>query len=638
MYGSKVVLTAIAAAIPIALVSGVSPRTHKAGDFRNLTEAGKPVAAPATGNRGRVDTREPTNLYFGDVHLHTNYSPDAYINGTEKVSPDEAYRYARGEAVVIDNGTTAQLKRPLDFLAVTDHAEFMGVHVRLANHDQALAEWPVAKRWSQLLAKGDKSGYLMDMLHTLQRNAPEDQLPDSLKRSIWEDVADTAERYNQPGRFTAIIGYEWTSTISGDNLHRNVLFRGNASDVAGMIPFTSQDSRNPEDLWKFLAAYEAKSGRKVLAIPHNSNLSNGRMFAPTMSDGKPFTVAYARERARWEPVVEITQMKGDSETHPTLAPTDEFANFERWDKTNLFGNAPNLPWMLKYEYVRSALGLGLQHERKLGVNPFKLGIIGSTDSHTGLSSTAEDNFDGSFKNSERAPGRAMRKMLGRTGPENWQLGASGLAAVWATANTRAAIFDAFARREVYGTTGSRIQVRFFGGWNYTKRDVRRSDYVTVGYDKGVPMGGDLVHQKGHKAPTFMVAAAKDPDGANLDRIQIIKGWLAKDGSVRNRIYDVALSGNRKVNPVTGKAPPVGNTVDVANATYTNTIGAAQLATVWTDPDFDPAARAFYYVRVIEIPKPRWTDYDLKAFGEKLPPEVPLTIRDRAYTSPIWYNP
>jgi hypothetical protein len=342
-------------------------------------------------------------------------------------------------------------------------------------------------------------------------------------------------------------------------------------------------------------------------------------------------------RARWEPVVEITQMKGDSETHSTLAPTDEFADFERWDTTNLFGNKPKQPWMLQYEYVRSALGLGLQHGAALGVNPFKLGIIGSTDGHTGLATVTEKDFFGKFKGSEPSPERAFKKM-GAGGPDNWRIGASGLAAVWATENTRAAIFDALSRREVYGTTGPRIQVRFFGGWDYSKRDVARPDYATVGYARGVPMGGDLLRHKGGKAPRFMVVAAKDQDGANLDRVQIVKGWLDKNGSVQNRIYDVALSDGRKVDPKTGKAPPVGNTVNVAEATYTNSIGAAELATLWVDPDFDPNLQAFYYVRVIEIPKPRWTTYDMKIYGTVLPPEVPRTIQDRAYTSPIWYNP
>jgi hypothetical protein len=630
----KALLLAAVGLLPVAFLSGLTsasePIAREAARSQQAKSAIKPANKPTRGESG-------TNLYWGDVHVHTNYSPDSYINGIESVTPDDAYRFAKGEAVTADNGMSAQIERPLDFLAVTDHAEFMGVHVRLAARDPELADWPVAKRWADLIAKGDRDAYFQDMLTTLQRGAPQDMLPDSLKRSIWEDVATTAERHNQPGRFTAMIGYEWTSTVAGDNLHRNVLFRGDAKDVSGLIPFTSQDSRDPEDLWAFLARYEADSGAKVLAIPHNSNVSNGRMFAPTMSNGQPFTKSYAQTRVRWEPVVEITQMKGDSETHGVLAPTDEFADFERWDQTNLFGNKPKQPWMLQYEYVRSVLGLGLQHAAALGVNPFKLGIIGSTDSHTGLATATEKGFFGKFKGSEPAPDRALRKM-GAGGPDNWRIGASGLAAVWAPENTRTAIFDAFARREVYGTTGPRIQVRFFGGWDYSRRDVTRPDYATIGYAKGVPMGGDLLRPKGRKAPRFMVVAARDPDGANLDRVQIIKGWLAKDGSVQNRIYDIALSGGRRVNPKTGKAPAVGSTVNVTEATFTNTIGAAELATLWTDPDFDPDLQAFYYVRVLEIPTPRWTTYDVKRFGTALPKDVPLTVQDRAYTSPIWYNP
>ncbi|MCB2063228.1 MAG: DUF3604 domain-containing protein [Novosphingobium sp.] len=633
MLGPKLLILASAALAPLALQTGVG---SPARETVPGPQSGS-LASSSTSGKAGSGTHAATSLYFGDVHVHTSYSPDASINGTEKVSPDQAYRFAKGEEVVADNGMKARLNRPLDFLAVTDHAEFMGVHARLASRDPALATWSVAQRWAELIEKGDRAEYFQDMLRTIQRDAPEDRLPDSLKRSIWEDVAATAERHNQPGRFTALIGYEWTSTVAGDNLHRNVLFRGNASDVAGMIPFSSQDSRKPEDLWAFLADYEANSGSKVLAIPHNSNVSNGRMFAPTMSDGAPFTKAYASARARWEPVVEITQMKGDSEAHPSLSPTDEFADFENWDTTNLFGNTPKQPWMLQYEYVRSALGLGLGYEQELGANPFKLGIIGSTDTHTGLAATDEKGFFGKFKGSEPGPDRALG-MMGPTGPENWRIGASGLAAVWATANTREAIFDAFARREVYGTTGSRIQVRFFGGWNFTKRDVARPDYAEIGYARGVPMGGDLLRQKGRKAPRFMVLAARDPDGANLDRIQVIKGWVDKHGKVQNRIFDVALSDSRKVDPRTGKAPPVGSTVDLRTASYTNTIGATQLSAVWTDPEFDPQARAFYYVRVLEIPTPRWTAYDMVAYGLKLPPEIPLTVQDRAYTSPIWYNP
>lgn len=421
----------------------------------------------------------------------------------------------------------------------------------------------------------------------------------------------------------------------GDNLHRVVLFRDGASKATRQAPFSAQDSSNPEDLWAALQRYEAATGGKVLAIPHNGNLSNARMFLPRMSDGNPFTLSYARMRARWEPVVEVTQSKGDGETHPALSPTDEFADFERWDESNILRTARKQPGMLRYEYARTVLGEGLAQEAKLAANPFKFGMIGSTDQHTGLSTTTEDNFFGKLKESEPSPDR-YRKMLATW--NNWRLSASGLTAAWARENTREAIFDAFKRREVYATTGSRIQVRLFGGWDYRESDVLRPDYATIGYRKGVPMGGDLMRAPAGKVPRFMVTASKDPDEANLDRIQIIKGWLDAKGQTHEKIYDVALSDGRKVDPRTGKAPRVGSTVNVGDASYTNTIGAPELAVVWTDPDFDPAERAFYYARVIEIPKPRWTAYDAKFFKLTMPKQVPRITQDRAYTSPIWYTP
>lgn len=600
----------------------------------------QPAAAPKAQTRLFPPTRKDqtaTHLYWGDTHLHTNFSPDAYINGNAVMSLDEAYRFAQGEEVVTGTGLRAKLARPLDFLAVTDHSEYMGVHARLAKKDAALADWPVGKRWAELLAKGNRVLYLVDMLKTLQDGRPEDELPAGVKESIWQEVVAAAERYNAPGRFTALIGYEWSATVSGDNLHRNVLFRGDGKQLMNIVPFTGQDSRQPEDLWAALAKFEAVTGTKALAIPHNANVSNGRMFAPTMSNGNPFTQEYARRRARWEPVVEVTQIKGDGESHPYLSPDDEFADFENWDSSNLMGSVAKKPEMLKHEYARSVLGLGLQYERNLGVNPFKFGMIGSTDSHTGLAAIDEDNFIGKFSNDEPSADRVLTRMAGM-GAENWRLVASGLAAVWAPNNTREAIFDAFERREVYATTGPRIQVRLFGGWDFARDDVLRPDYATIGYAKGVPMGGDLLRAGKGKAPKFMVAATKDPEGANLDRVQIVKGWLDKDGKLHERVYDVAWSGGRKKDPKTGKLPPVGNTVDIAKASYLNSIGAAEFATTWTDPDFDPDARAFYYVRVLQIPTPRWTAYDAFYFGAKVPKGAAMVIQDRAYTSPIWYTP
>ena len=370
----------------------------------------------------------------------------------------------------------------------------------------------------------------------------------------------------------------------------------------------------------------------------NGNLSNGLMWDEKTLKGGPLTRAYAETRMRWEPIVEVTQFKGDSETHPILSPTDEFADYERWDTWNIMGSTLTTPEMLPGNHARSALKRGLAFEDLLGVNPYKFGLIGSTDTHTGLSTTTEDNFFGKFAASEPHGDRFQSQMGSRDTWKDWQLGASGLAAVWAEANTRESLFAAMKRKEVYATTGSRIMVRFFGGWDFARDAVSRADYVKVGYGRGVPMGGDLAHAPAGKAPVFMVLALKDPDDANLDRVQIVKGWLDQDRRTREKVYDVALSDGRTVDPKSGKVPPVGSTVDVENASYTNSIGAAELAAVWTDPDFDAAERAFYYARVIEIPKPRWTAHDVDYFGTEAGAHVPMTVQDRAYTSPIWYTP
>ncbi len=577
-----------------------------------------------------------TNLYWGDTHLHTDRSFDAFRNGT-RATQEVALRFARGEEIISNNGTRAKLRRPLDFLAVADHSEFLGVYAKLHQNDPVLENWPVGQRWAAYLRARNQDKLREEFARARQPSAdPEYEVPEAAKRSIWSEVVNTADRYNSPGQFTAFVAYEWSSAPGGDMLHRNVIFRDGAQKTGPFLPFTSKDSIRPEGLWAALAKYEKDSGGEALAIPHNPNLSNGRMFLPVMSDGAPYTPAYAQMRARWEPILEVTQVKGDSETHPALSPDDEFAQFERWDETNGQMTVPNPPSMFKYQYARSVLGLGLQHEAKLGVNPFKFGMIGSTDQHTALSTTAEDNFFGKFLGSEPSPDRGSTRM-GRN-QLNWKLGASGLAAVWTKENTRGAIFDAFKRREVYATTGTRITVRLFAGWTYRPEDVLRPDFATIGYKQGVPMGGDLMKAPSGKAPHFMVYAAKDPDGANLDRVQIIKGWVDSKGEPRSTIYDVALSGGRKVDPRTGKAPPVGNTVNIADASYINSIGAAELSKVWVDPKFDPKQRAFYYVRVIEIPTPRWSAFDVKLLKAKMAPEVPMLQQERAYTSPIWYTP
>lgn len=603
-----------------------------------------PAATTGAGAAGQtyspvVRDHSATNLYWGDTHLHTRNSADAFTAHNEGITRDDAFRFAMGLPVKATNGMEVKLRRPLDFLVVTDHAEYMGVFARLKDgSDGSLLEWALGKRWASLLRSGDNTVELGNAFaNAIQSTDPALRTPAPVRQSLWDEVWQTADRYNAPGRFSAFSGYEWTSMINGDNLHRIVMFRDDGSKVRKGLPFSAQDSTNPEDLWAALEAYERASGGEVLAIAHNGNVSNGRMFAPQTLSGAPLSADYARRRMRWEPVYEVTQVKGTGEAHPALSPSDEFADFEIWDKGNITLTAPKQSWMLRYEYARSGLLEGMAHEARIGVNPFKFGMIGSSDGHNGYSAVAEHDFWGKFPESEPHAGRTEARMAGQL-QQSWELGASGLAGVWAPENTREAIFAAFKRREVYGTTGSRIMLRVFGGFDFAPGDVDRPDYARIGYRKGVPMGGDLPQARRGKAPGFLIVAAKDPDEANLDRIQVIKGWIDSTGKAREKIHDVALSDGRRVNPRTGKAPKVGNTVNVREATYTNSIGDAELSAQWTDPDFDPQQRAFYYVRVLEIPKPRWTAYDAAFFARVMAAGIPMIVQDRAYSSPIWYTP
>ncbi|MGI9521459.1 MAG: DUF3604 domain-containing protein, partial [Hyphomicrobiaceae bacterium] len=469
-----------------------------------------------------------------------------------------------------------------------------------------------------------------------------------MQRSVWQRQIKAAEAHNEPGKFTALIGFEWSSLNTKEtpsNLHRVVVFKDSGDKAGQVVPFSAFDSQDPEDLWKYMQIYEDKTGGNILAIPHNGNLSNGLMFAIERMNGKPFDVDYARTRMKWEPIYEVTQIKGDGEAHPLLSPTDEFADYGTWDKGDILGNKPKKPEMLPHEYARSALKLGLQQEAKIGVNPFKFGMIGSTDAHTSLASTREENYWGKFAGTEPAPDRYKHYVIKAFSGDDalstfaWEEVSSGLAAVWARSNTREGIFEGMQKKETYATTGTRITVRFFGGWDYGADDAYRPDAVEIGYDKGVPMGGDLPSKpEGKKAPVFMVGALKDAWSGNLDRIQIVKGWVDSAGKLQERIYDVVCADNRKMNADGRCATPVGNTVDEANATYLNNIGDAELRAVWTDPDFDPALRAVYYARVLEIPTPTWQAFDAKFYGIKMPEQVPLSHQERAYTSPIWYTP
>ncbi|MEA1889839.1 MAG: DUF3604 domain-containing protein [Pseudomonadota bacterium] len=584
----------------------------------------------------------PTRVLFGDTHLHTAVSVDAGTMNT--LGQEAALRFARGEEVITTHGLRAKLSRPLDFLVVSDHAEMYGLMPELLKGNPEILAQETGKRWYDGLKGGDRDQVFntaMDIVATLS----EDKLPiesDNIVRDAWRNYTALADSYNEPGRFTALIGYEWTA-IGGYNLHRNVIFRGDASMANRTVPFSQYDSKNPEDLWKALAAFEKETGGDVLAIPHNGNLSNGRMFTVETFDGKPLTAEIAALRARMEPLVEVTQIKGDSETHPLLSPNDEFADYETWDKANLNGTELKKPEMLQWEYTREALKTGLLLEQELGINPFKFGMVGSTDSHTSLSTAEEENFFGKHSGVEPEPHRWEHLVIEAPDPSlsiyGWQQAASGYAAVWATENTREAIFDAMQRKETYATTGSRMTVRFFGGWEFEQADAQSRLPAGAGYARGVPMGGDLRSAPKGKAPNFLVAAMKDPYSGNLDRIQIVKGWLDSTGKLHEKVYDVAWSDADKRKPgKNGKLPAVGNTVDIENATWSNSIGDPELITVWSDPDFDPQQHAFYYARVIEIPTPRWTAYEAKRFAIKMSEKVPMTTQERAYTSPIWYTP
>ena len=583
----------------------------------------------------------PTRVFWGDTHLHTALSVDATVFGAT-LGQEEAYRFARGEEVRASSGQRVRLSRPLDFLVVADHAEGLGTMVELFKGNPQLMKDPTLKRWYELFNQGPEGGqkaYSEMNAASAQGKLPAGMADPKLARTIWDRYVKTADEFNEPGRFTALIGYEYTSNYKTNNLHRNIIYRDGAERVRQIMPFSANDSENPEDLWPTLQAYEDKTGGQVLAIPHNGNLSGGMMFALSTFDGKPLTKAWADTRARWEVLYEITQIKGDSETHPALSPNDEFANYETWDKMTLGGN-PNKPENYPFEYARSALKNGLLLEEKLGTNPFKFGLIGSTDSHTGLPAVAEDNFFGKHTGKEPSAKRMTNPIakVKDSAVLGWEMAASGYIGVWATENTREALWDAMKRKEVYGTTGPRMLVRFFGGWDFTDKDARTRRPAEAGYAKGVPMGGDLRNAPKGKEPTFLVAALKDPIGGNLDRYQIVKGWLDDKGKVHEKVYDVVWSGDRKPGKE-GKLPAVGNTVDGKEATWTNTIGATELIAVWKDPDFDPKQRAFYYGRVIEIPTPRWTAYDAKFYKlTDLDPKIPMVTQERAYTSPIWYNP
>lgn len=592
----------------------------------------------------------PTSVYWGETHLHTGLSLDAGLFGNILGHAD-AYRLARGEQITSSSGVDVKLSRPLDWLVVADHSDMMGIAADIQSGTPNILAIPKGKEWHEGFKKGGQAAgeAAFDLISNFsQMTVPKQLVADyspgaKVYDELWYDITRTADDFNEPGRFTALIGYEWTSVPKGFNLHRNVILRDGGERARQVIPLTTQPpigTQDPLELYKWLENYEKKTGGQAFAISHNGNLSNGWMFPmeDTYAGGK-VDKNYVEQRAKWEPLYEVTQIKGDGEAHPFLSPDDEFADYGTWAVGNLDISELKTDDMLQREYAREALKNGFKLEKKLGTNPYKFGMVGATDSHTALSTAEEENFFGKSTSVEPSKTRVSHPFVTAekgTYPGDSLL-ASGYQGVWATENTREAIFDAMERKETYATTGPRMTVRFFGGWDYTDDDLRSRIPAFRGYEKGVPMGGDLkAASEGKKAPIFMVYALRDPIGANLDRIQIIKGWMDTKGETHEKVYDVVWSGDRKKDDK-GKVPAVGNTVDLEAANWLNTIGASELATVWKDPDFDAKQNAFYYARVIEIPTPRWIVYDKVRLGAEIPKGAKLIHQERAYTSPIWYN-
>ena len=592
------------------------------------------------------NTKYPERAFFGDQHVHTSWSADAGASGTE-LGPEEAVRFAMGETVKSNTGQDATLARALDWIVISDHSDGMGIISYVKSGDPELMKVPMIKGWNEGM-NSDDPALVMAAKNDIVAKQSNNELPIEITdgrfaKTVWDENTQIMDKYNDPGTFTAFIGYEWTSNYGGgNNLHRNIVYRGNGEEARQMVPEDTFVSADPESLWKWMQQYEDKTGGKILAIPHNGNLSNGLMFSLNSLSGEPITKEYAEARNKWEILYEITQLKGTSETHPSFYPKDEFANYEIWDKGNLSNQILKSPEMLKTEYIREALTNGIKLEQTLGVNPFKYGMAGGTDTHIGIVSVDEDNYWGKFKNQE--PYAERWNELSSTSPQDknvtlkgYEYAANGLTAVWATSNTREAIWDGMHRKETYATSGPRISLRFFGGYNFTTEDLNTSNVIENAYNKGLPMGSDLQQSDG-KAPTFMIIALKDAIGVNLDRVQVIKGWVDANGKNHQKIYNVAWGDAEKRQlDADGNIPAVGNTVNLETCEVDNSIGDAELKTVWTDPDFDSKLSAVYYVRVLEIPSPRWTAYDAMRFKIKMDKNVPMIVQERAWSSPIWYS-
>jgi hypothetical protein len=628
-------MTATAALAVLGLLAaGCSRQPVAPAVDAGTTAPDTPAPATAAAVPDRPPANPERNAYFGDVHVHTGWSFDAFTNGSQ-TTPTDAYAWAQGREITNSGvGGAIRIQTPLDFYMVADHAEFMGVFNQMSNPDSPLSRTELAKGVTSpdpIVRLQTFAGVLRDMSAGKVDPALSDP---ALARSVWSEIVKAADAHYQPGRFTTFAGFEWTSNPQKRNLHRVVVFR-DTEHLPDMV-LSALESEDPETLWKWMDDLRAR-GSTLLAIPHNGNASDGRMFETVKFDGRPIDAAYNRTRAANEPLYEITQIKGTSETHPDLSPNDEFAGFEQWDYT--LSADYERPKRRRGSFARQALLDGLSQEATGNGNPFKYGFIGDTDTHNAAGSNEEYNYTGKFA-FENDPSYRLNGMEGQPAGQIKQVqefSSGGLAGVWAEENTRESIFDAMQRRETFGTSGTMIKVRFFGGWDFTDADLNGAGAVPAGYARGVPMGGDLKAPAG-KAPSFLVMASKDPKSGNLDRVQIVKGWLDARGKQHEKVYNVAWSGDRAADPKSGRLPPVGDTVDTATGEYTNRIGAAELSTVWKDPDFDPSTRAFYYVRVLEIPTPRWSTIDAVRLGVPVPTGLPVSIQERAWTSPIWYTP
>ena len=550
-------------------------------------------------------------LLWGDLHVHSNFSFDAYSFGNTSLGPDKAYEFAKGLPVKAPNGELAQLTTPLDFLLVSDHAEYLGLFLGLEDDDPKLSSSSLGQRWLDYFQSGNQAPISREYVQMIERQKDIELLPEKFNRSAWSKLLGFAERYNEPGVFSALIGFEWTSMIDGDNLHRVVVYRDGMTKAQNMLPFSALDSPDPEDLWKFMGKYEKSTGGQVIAIPHNGNVSNGVMFSDKRVDGSDFNKTYTELRQRWEPLYEVTQVKGDAEAHPYLSPADEYADFETWDQGNL-RMEPKDKKMLQGEYARAALKNGLVLSNKYGANPFKFGLVGGTDTHNALSTSDDENFYGKFVDSLPGEERTSSSMGDRLW-DNWRLSASGYTAVWAERNTRDSIFDALKRKEVYATSGPRIFLKFFGGWDYVKEDLDKTElFSRTAYENGVPMGGSLANNNDKSKPKFIFKASKDPRGNKIEKFQIVKGWLDENGQPKEKVFTVMKTNDGK--------------------------GQDNIVGIWDDPDFSINQKAFYYARVLEVPSKRWSTYDKERFGVSLDPEIPTLIRERAYSSPIWFEP